>query len=161
MKIVLVVIILVVAALFIVAALIPKHHSASASRVVRAAPADVYALIRDVANAPQWRSDVTRVELLDGNRFREHAKYGVVTYEIVDDKPSQSFATRIADKNLGYTGTWTYRLAPENGSTRVTITEDGDVSNLFFRFMSRFVFGYTTTMEKTLAAIAAACDTRR
>jgi hypothetical protein len=33
-------------------------------------------------------------------------------------------------------------------STRVTITEDGDVSNLFFRLMSRYVFGCDGSMKK-------------
>ena len=32
----------------------------------------------------------------------------------------------------------------------LTITEDGHISNAFFRFMSRFVFGYTSTMEAYL-----------
>jgi len=157
-KIVLLVIVALVAAFFIVAALIPKHHTASVSRVVKGAPHDVYAIVRDVANAPQWR-EVQRVELLDATHFREHAKYGVVTYEIIDDKPAETLATRIVDKDLGYSGSWTYRFAPENGGTRVTITEDGEVSNLLFRFLSRFVFGYTGSMEKTLAALAAKCDT--
>jgi len=158
MKIVVLVIVALVAAFFIVAMLIPKHHIASVSRIVRGTPNDVYAIVRDVANAPQWR-EVQKVELLDATHFKEHAKHGVVTYEIVDDKPADTFATRIVDKDLGYSGSWTYRFAPENGGTRVTITENGEVSNLLFRFLSRFVFGYTGSMQKTLAALATKCDT--
>ena len=116
-------------------------------------------IVRDVANASQWRSDVQRVDIIDATHFREHAKHGTVTYEIVDDKPAQRYVTRIADTNLGYGGSWTYAFAPENGGTRVTITEDGEITNLFFRFMARFVFGYTSTIDKTLAALAAKCDT--
>lgn len=157
MKIALLVIVALVAAFFIVAALLPKHHVASVSRVVKGTPHDVYAIVRDVANAPQWR-EVQRVELLDATHFREHAKYGAVTYEIIEDKPADTFASRIVDKNLGYSGSWTYRFAPDSGGTRVTITEDGEVSNLLFRFLSRFVFGYTGGMEKTLAALARRCE---
>ena len=157
MKIVLAIVI-IIAVLFVVVWRIPKHHTASASALIPRSPAEVYAVVRDVAAAPQWRKDVTRVELLDGNRFREQAKYGVVTYEIVDDAPAARFQTRIADQDLGYSGSWTYRFAPENGGTRVTITEDGDVSNLFFRFMSRFVFGYDGSMKKVLGALAAKFD---
>jgi|GEM_PF-2482709 len=155
MKIAVLIVVAVVAALFIVAALIPKHHTASVSRVVRGTSADVYAIVRNAAGAPQWRKDVERVEIIDATHFREHAKYGVVTYEVIEDKPAERYATRIADQNLGYGGSWTYRFEPENGNTRVTITEDGEVSNLFFRFMSRFVFGYKGNMEKVLAALAA------
>ena len=148
----------VIGLLIVIALLIPKHHTASRSRVVRGSPADVYAIIRNAAAAQQWRKDVQRVEILDAAHFREHAKYGTVTYEIVEDKPGERYVTRIADKNLGYGGSWTFQFAPENGGTRVTITEDGEISNLFFRLMSRFVFGYTSNMEKTLGALAQRCD---
>ena len=160
MKIVLIVVAALIVAVFVIAALIPKHHTASVSRVVRGAPADVYAIIRNAANAPQWRKDVTRVEILDATHFREHAKYGIVTYEIVEDKPGIRYVTRIADKNLGYGGSWTYQFAPDLGGTLVTITENGEVTNLFFRFMSRFVFGYEGNMKKVLAALAARLDSR-
>lgn len=162
MKIVLGIVLVVIAIIAIVLAIgaaLPRKHSASRSRLVHQSPANVYAIVRDVANAPQWRSEVTRVEMLEPTRFREHAKYRVVTYDIIDDQPARLLTTRIADKDLGYSGSWTYRFAPENGGTRVTITEDGEVSNVLFRFMSRFVFGYTTNIDKTLAALAAKCDT--
>ena len=42
----------------------------------------------------------------------------------------------------------------ENGGTQVKITEEGDVSNVLFRFMSRYVFGHTATIDSYLAAIA-------
>jgi len=62
--------------------------------------------------------------------------------------------TRILDTNLGYSGQWTYAFAAENGGTRVTITEDGEVSNVIFRFMSRYVFGHTATLDTYLNSIA-------
>jgi len=158
MKIVLAIVILI-ALLFVIAWRIPKHHTASASALIHRPPHEVYAFMRDVAAAPQWRKEVARVELLDGNKFREHAKYGTVTYEVIDDVPDDHFQTRILDLNLGYSGSWTYRFAAEGDGTRVTITEDGDVSNLMFRFLSRFVFGYDGTMKKVLAALAARFDT--
>ncbi len=59
----------------------------------------------------------------------------------------------IADEGLGYSGTWTWRFAPEGAGTRVTLTEDGEVSNLLFRFLARFVFGYTKSIEEALQAL--------
>lgn len=136
---------------------LPKEHSVSRSIVVPRTPSETYAIVRDVANAPSWRPDVQRVELLaavDGHpRFREHAKHGAVTYEIVEDAPPARFVTRIADTNLGYGGSWTYTFAPEGSGTRLTIREDGEVSNVLFRFLSRFVFGHTSTIDAYLAAL--------
>jgi hypothetical protein len=38
------------------------------------------------------------------------------------------------------------------GKTLVTITERGEVYDPLFRFMSKFVFGHTSTMDSCLAA---------
>ena len=119
--------------------------------------AETYAIARDVANAPTWRPEVQRVELLaavDGRpRFREHARHGVVTYEVIEETPPARFVTRIVDTDLGYSGSWTYTFAPDGAGTRVTIREDGEVSNVLFRFLSRFVFGHASTIEAYLAAL--------
>ena len=61
--------------------------------------------------------------------------------------------TRIVDRDLGYFGAWTYELAPVDGGTRVQITESGEVPNVLFRFLSRFVFGHTGTMDTYLRAL--------
>ena len=62
------------------------------------------------------------------------------------ERPSLLVA-RIADPKLPFGGTWTYRIAPAAGGSDLTITEDGEVYNVFFRFMSRFVFGHHATMD--------------
>jgi hypothetical protein len=98
------------------------------------------------------------VEILDevaGRvRFREHGKQGRITYEVVQDTPPEKLVTRIVDQDLGYSGTWTYLLSQTNDGTRVRITEEGEVPNLLFRFMSRFIFGHTATMDAYLRALA-------
>ncbi len=152
--IIVVVLIVLVGAIVAIGSRLPRNHVASRSLVVRGAPADVYAIVRDVENAPSWRGGVKRVELLSPTRFREHGKNGVVTYEIVEDAPPRRMATRIVDQDLGYSGSWTYELAPDAGGTRVTITEYGEVSNPLFRFLSRYVFGHTATMDAYLASLS-------
>ena len=86
--------------------------------------------------------------------FREVGKHGTVNYELVEDVPAQRMVTRIRDTDLGYSGQWTYSFTPENGGTRVTIREDGEVSNVLFRFMSRYVFGQTSTIDAYLTSLA-------
>jgi hypothetical protein len=62
-------------------------------------------------------------------------------------------ATRITDTDLGYSGKWTYVFTPEGSNTRVSITEDGVVSNVIFRFLSRYAFGYTATLDAYLKSL--------
>lgn len=133
---------------------LPKAHVASRSILLHHTPQDVYAVVRDFSSAPNWRADVKRIEVETPVYFREEGKHGTVNYELVEDVPAQRMVTRIRDTDLGYSGQWTYSFTPENGGTRVTIREDGEVSNVLFRFMSRYVFGQTSTIDAYLTSLA-------
>jgi hypothetical protein len=62
--------------------------------------------------------------------------------------------TRIADPDLPFGGSWTYEIrAAEDGGSVVVITEDGEVRNPIFRFVSRFLFGHTATLDGYLRAL--------
>jgi uncharacterized membrane protein len=136
---------------------LPVSHTASRSIVLRQPRPSVYSTIRDFKSAPSWRSDVQSVDVVEtlGQklRFTEHGS-DHVNYELTEDVPNQRMVTRILNTDLGYSGKWTYELTDENGSTRLKITEDGEVSNVIFRFMSRYVFGHTSTIDSYLTALA-------
>ena len=151
------ILVLLVAVMALIGSQLPKSHTASRSILLRQPRQSVYAAIRDFKSAPTWRSDVKNVEVLETHgqkpRFVEHGNDDV-TYELTEDVPNQRMVTRILNTDLGYSGQWTYDLTDENGGTRIRITEDGEVSNVFFRFMSRYVFGHTSTMDSYLTALA-------
>ena len=137
---------------------LPKAHVASRSILLRRPPHDVYAVVRDFDSAPKWRADVKRIDVdAQPGRpvyFREQGKNGTINYELVEDVPAQRMVTRIRDTDLGFSGQWTYSFTTENSGTRVTIREDGEVSNVLFRFMSRYVFGQTATIDSYLKSLA-------
>jgi hypothetical protein len=88
-------------------------------------------------------------------RFRLHDRSGAIVMEVVEATPPLRRVTRIADPDQPFGGTWTWELASDGDRTRVTITERGEIYNPLFRFMARYVFGYTGTMDSALAALAA------
>jgi hypothetical protein len=149
---------LIVGIVALIGSRLPKTHVASRSILLRQSPQNVYAVVRDFGSAPTWRSDVKHIDVqpqANGRvHFREEGKNGVINYELAEDLPAQRMVTRILDTDLGFGGKWTYTFMPENGGTRVTITEDGDVSNVLFRFMSRYVFGHTATLDSYLSSLA-------
>jgi hypothetical protein len=160
MKIALIVLGSVVALLIIVViigAILPQEHRASRAATFNASPEKLFALI----TGPQdWRPDLKSYERgrgADGQAFiRETNKRGeIVTYEIVAFLPPRRYAARIADKGLPYGGQWTYELEPRGSQTVLRITEDGEVYNPIFRFLSRFVIGHTRTIDNYLRALAA------
>jgi len=106
---------------------------ASRSIVIRRPVAEVFAVIRDVARAPEWS-----------------------TFEVVEEAPPQRLVTRIADEDLPFAGSWTYELTPAGeGATRITVTERGEVKPVVFRALSKYVFTHHRTLEQYLRALAA------
>jgi uncharacterized protein YndB with AHSA1/START domain len=154
--------VLVVAAIAVVVTgvLLPVGHTATRTAHFNRPPEAVWAAISDVDGFPGWRPGVTRVEHLpvagDRARWREHDRHGKTTFEVVEATLPSRLVVRIADKGLPYGGTWTYAVAPAaGGGSTLTVTEDGEVYNVVFRFVSRFVLGHTATMDKYLEALGA------
>jgi uncharacterized protein YndB with AHSA1/START domain len=158
MRYVLIVVGSIVAIVVLIAAIgwsLPVRHRASVARTYQASAASLFALITDVAAFPTWRSDVKSVETLpDENghrRWRETTKNGPpLTFVVEQAVPDRLLVGRIADTNLPFGGSWTYELTPNgSGTTTLRITEDGEVYNPIFRFVSRFVVGTTPRSSST------------
>jgi hypothetical protein len=142
----------------VIGSLLPKQHVVSRIASYHAAPEQLFSLIVGPQN---WRPDVLRCEAVPdaGGRelMRETTRGGeTITYELLDRTPPLSIKRRIATENLPYSGTWTYSLQSNSGVTTVRITENGEVYNPVFRFMSRFVLGHTATMDAYLRALGKA-----
>ncbi len=65
------------------------------------------------------------------------------------------FVTSITDKGIPFGGGWDYRIDPDRGGSRITITEHGEVYNPIFRFVSKFIIGHDATIDKYLTALSA------
>ena len=153
------IIVALIATVLLIGSLLPKQHSATRASSFHRPPDAIWSAITDYSKFPEWRKSVTRVEALpsaNGNPlWREFDKYDhSLPFEIDESKPPQRLVTRIADPNLPFGGTWTYEITPQaDGSTMLRITENGEIRNIFFRFVSRFLMGYTKTMEDYLNAL--------
>ena len=151
-------VIAMVAIIAIVGSQLPMSHVATRSVLIRRTPSEVYRVVRAFDKAPSWRTSVMSVEILGESnghlRYKEHRGDGDVTYELVEDVPDQKLVTRIVDQDLVYSGSWTIELKQEGDGTRVTITENGEVSNVMFRFFSRYVFGHTSSIDNYLTSLA-------
>jgi uncharacterized protein YndB with AHSA1/START domain len=131
--------------------MLPQGHRASRTVIHAASPVDVFAIVSDFSRFPEWRSGITRVELLpddgQGARFREHGTEDVIAYRVESFEPPSRLVTRIDDPSLPFGGTWTIHLAAVPEGTSLTITENGEVYNPFFRFFARTVFSPYSTID--------------
>ncbi|MEO5896051.1 MAG: SRPBCC family protein [Vicinamibacterales bacterium] len=132
---------------------LPQGHVATREATFSAPPAAVFSTIADVTSQPSWRTGITRVDVQSREplKWREYEGSDAITFEVVESRPPALLRVRIADPDLPFGGTWTYEVSPEAAGSRLRITENGEVYNPLFRFMSRFVFGHTATIDRYLA----------
>ena len=132
-----------------IGAMLPRGHRATRQARYRQKPEAIYFTL---AGPVDWRSDVKGFGNLpdrDGRKqwWEEDSHGHKVTYELLEDVMPSRRVTRIADSTLPFGGTWTIEIAPAPDGSVVRVTEDGEVYNVIFRFMARFIFGYTATIE--------------
>ena len=146
-----------------VGAMLPVAHRASRQITLRQPAESVFAVINDPASFPAWRYKVKRskelkVEILpdqNGHRmFRETGADGKILYEVESVVPNKRLVTRIADPSLPFGGKWTYEILPNGDSTTLRITEDGEVYNPVFRFVSRYILGHQATIDQYLGDLS-------
>ena len=70
--------------------------------------------------------------------------------KIEESDPPRRLVTRVIDPQHNFGGTWTWEIQPAPGGSSLRITENGEVYNPIFRFVSRFVIGHTKTIETAL-----------
>ena len=147
----------------IVGAMLPKAHVASRTTRVAMPPETLYALLADVDRYQSWRPDVRSLQRLpdrDGKPAWTEDVGGMkipLHFERLE-RPSV-LVSRIDGAGLAFGGTWTYKIAPAPGGSDLTITENGEVYNVIFRFMSRFVFGHHATMDGFIKHLQAKAGT--
>lgn len=144
----------IIAATLITGALLPRAHVAAHTALLKGTPEALWEIITDIDAYPKWRSDLDSVRLLagDGNlaTWEETGRWGVVTMERIEAVAPSRMVVRIAGNERAFGGSWTYELRPEAGGTRVVVTERGEIHNIVFRVMARFVFGFTATIDAWL-----------
>ncbi len=143
----------------VVGAMLPKAHSVSRTARIAMPPEALYTLLSDVDRYQSWRPDVKTFERRpdrDGKPAWVEDVGGMKIPMVFErmERPSLLVA-RIDTKDLAFGGTWTYRIAPASGGSDLTVTEDGEVTNVIFRFMSKFVFGHHATMDGFLKNLQA------
>jgi uncharacterized protein YndB with AHSA1/START domain len=155
------VLLVAVLAVVIIGWRLPVAHVASSAVQLSASPESVFALISTPENFTSWRSDVKKVDVTTDKgvmRFREEGGNGPILFEITEKTPPRRFVTRIADKSLPFGGRWIYEITPTATGSELRVTEEGEVYNPIFRFVSRYVMGHTATIEAYLGAVKKALN---
>ena len=112
---------------------LPVGHEAARSAEFNKPPEAVWALIADPNTYSGWWQGAD------------------VKTAVVESVPPSKLVTKIVDETQ-FGGTWTFEIVPTPSGSRLTITERGEIYNVVFRALAKFVFGYTSTMDSCLQA---------
>lgn len=143
----------------VVGLLLPEEHHASRTLVTKQQPQVVWDAINDHANEPSWRADVASVTSL-GERngkpvWQENYKDGnTVALMTTEFAPPTRMVRELTDLEGPFSGRWEIDISPTPNGSTVKVTEIGKVSNPIFRFVSKYVIGHTTFMERYLTGLA-------
>jgi len=143
---------------------LPETTEAARSARFKARPAAVFSVISTIDRYPQWRSDVTRVEVLPddggGVLFKEYGRENVVTYRIEESEAPLHMRVRVADDSVPFGGSWTFVLQPFEDGTSLTITEEGTIGNPLYRVAAKVLFSATDSIDRYLSDLAAVAELR-
>ena len=128
-----VVLVVIAVAITLVGRSLPVGHVASRTATFPRSPEDVWAAINDPA-------------LLSSRGV------GDVKFETVESLPPKRLVRRVVGEKA-FGGTWTCEIAASAGGSTLTITENGEIYNAFFRFVSRYIIGHHRTIDGTMAAL--------
>lgn len=139
--------------------LLPEEHHASRTLTTKQTPQVIWDAINDHANEPKWRSEVENVTSLgerDGKPvWQENYKDGnKVTLMTTEFNPPVRMVRELTDLEGPFSGRWEIDIAPTSTGSTIKVTEIGKVSNPFFRFVSKYIIGHTTFMERYLKGLA-------
>ena len=121
---------LLIAIVAAIGATLPRNHTATRTLRVRRPPQEAWTAITQAMSA----SDVP--------------------VDIVESDPPRKLVSKVKETEKMFGGTWTVAIAPVDGGSTLTITEDGWVGNPIFRFVSRFVMGHHATLDGMLTNVA-------
>jgi len=143
-----------IAVVWVVGMLLPVAHVASVSASYPASAKEVFALISDYRGHPDWRPSVDRIKELetrDGKAaWEEIGGSGPLPMELTESDPPRRMVTTILSQDMPFGGRWIYEIEPASSGVVLTITEEGEVYNPIFRFVSRFIMGHQRTATKYL-----------
>ncbi len=106
---------------------LPVKHSASRSTEIAVPPERLWRAIIEPSAKRRWGG----------------------ASETVEAQPPRRLVTRIVGES-SFGGSWTFDIEPVRDGSRITITEDGEIYNAFFRFVSRYLIGHARTIETYL-----------
>ncbi len=143
---------------FLVGYALPAQKTISRTINLQQTPEAVFAVLADVLRMAEWNRNTEKVEMLPSVGGKETTRQtfkGGMTMTIIttESVPPRRLVREMGDDGGPFAGSWTYEISPNDGRSRVVLTEVATFRNPLFRVMIR-VFGQTKYMDEHLEDLA-------
>lgn len=138
---------------------LPDDYEVTVSGTLAMDAETLYATIADPEKQAEWRPGVTRGEVVetdpDGPVVIMHTGDTKMTLRREAATPySVVVWTVVPSRKQVFEGAWTYALAPVEGGTRLSVTEQGNLASPFARAATQAFFGLDTYSKANLRSLA-------
>lgn len=140
--------VILVALVYFTGFFLPKSHTAEGDIVINAPIDSVWDALVNVDGYIDWRDDLKDLERVDEDTWVEVGpKDDRLTFSITEQTKPNKLVVIIDDDELPFGGEWVYTLEEQSAdNTKLIITENGEVYNPLFRFMSYFFLDPTASL---------------
>ena len=134
--------------------LLPVKHTANRTLLINAEINQVWLKISDYSSMPQWRTELDKVTEISDRVLQELSKSGdIIKFETIESVSQKRLVRKIVGEALLFGGSWTFELNTQGTKTHIKITENGEIYNIVFRFVAKFIMGYHHSMDTYLAQL--------
>ncbi len=146
--IVLVLLVLMVGIVYLMGSLMPVKHQSFVESELPITPEKLWKILTTHNEYRNWRRGIKELKVIDDTHWSELNSHGdTINYRADWIEPNKKLLTVITNNNLPYGGHWEFLFTRENDGCHLRITENGEVYNPIFRFMSKYVFGHDATLK--------------
>lgn len=142
------VILALIAVVYVIGMTLPVKHTATITGTVNATPEQVWNRLTDVSKYPEWRKNLKSVTIVSETEWIENLENDNLPLKVKEATPPTRLVGMINDAGLPFGGEWVYQIAPSGNQSVVTITENGEVYNPIFRFVSKYIMGHDTSLKE-------------
>ena len=143
---------LLIVVVLIIGKLLPKKHTATVEQKFTVEKSLLWNRIRNFDKHAEWRTSVSKTEVLNPTKWKEFNKRGEkITFEIIEEVPSERLVSKIVDDDLPFGGEWVFEITESGTQTVLKITENGEVYNPIFRFIGYFFMDESATMKQYMS----------
>jgi hypothetical protein len=148
--------ILVAGFIYLMGALMPIKHQSVVESQLPTTPEILWKALTTHAEYKSWRRGIKELKAVDDYHWSELNAHGdTVNYRADWVEQNRKLLTVILNKDLPYGGQWEFEITKTDAGSHLRITENGEVYNPLFRFMSKYVFGHDATLKAYITDLQA------